>query len=144
MTVTDTQLAALRASIESAQPQFRADLRELVSIDCGTYSKFGVDAVGAIVGARFADLGATVTTVPSESVGDTVVTTWTGDGGPSLLIIGHMDTVYPDGTAAARPYSERGSRAYGPGVTDMKAGLLAGIHAIRAVLSDDGLPFSRL
>ena len=56
-----------------------------------------------------------------------------------------MDTVYPDGTVALRPYTERGTRAYGPGVADMKAGLLAGLHAVAAVQSAaGGLPFGRL
>jgi glutamate carboxypeptidase len=144
MSVSDNELDHLRATVEASQPEFRDDLRRLVSIDCGTFSKVGVDAVGAIVGARFAGLGATVETVPSEKLGDTVVASWTGAGGPSVLMIGHMDTVYPDGTVAARPYMERESRAHGPGVTDMKAGLLAGIHAIRAIQSLGPLPFTRL
>ncbi|MGH2418453.1 MAG: M20 family metallopeptidase, partial [Candidatus Limnocylindria bacterium] len=57
--------------------------------------------------------------------------------GPRLLLIGHMDTVFDAGTAAARPYRSDGDRALGPGVTDMKAGLLAGLHAVKA-LQDNG------
>jgi len=63
--------------------------------------------------------------------GDTVVATFQGrPGGPRALLIGHMDTVFDPGTAAERPYRSEGTRAFGPGVTDMKAGLLAGLHAI--------------
>src|SRR4029077_14518803 len=55
-----------------------------------------------------------------------------GDG-PRLLLIGHMDTVFGEGTAAGRPYRTEGERALGPGVGDMKGGLLAGLHAIAAL-----------
>jgi len=145
MAVSDEELRALRAAVERTQPGFRADLRRLVAIDCGSYSKPGVDEVGRIVSERFRALGATVDFVPNDDFGDTVVASFAGAGGPSALLVGHMDTVYPDGTAARRPYTERGNRAHGPGVTDMKAGLLAGLHAIGAVAEvNGGLPFGRL
>ena len=54
-----------------------------------------------------------------------------------------MDTVFDPGTAAERPFRIDGGRAYGPGVSDMKGGLLAGLHAVRA-LAARGLPFERL
>jgi glutamate carboxypeptidase len=145
MAISDDELGALQAAVARTQPEFRADLRRLVAIDCGSYSKPGVDEVGRIVSERFRALGATVDFVPNDDFGDTVVANFAGAGGPSALLIGHMDTVYPDGTAARRPYTERDSRAFGPGVTDMKAGLLAGLHAIGAVQAVNGeLPFSRL
>ena len=62
-----------------------------------------------------------------------------GDG-PRLLLIGHMDTVFEAGTVAERPFRVEGDRAFGPGVTDMKAGLLAGFHAIRALQSAGARP----
>ncbi len=77
------------------------------------------------------------------------------DGGHALLI-GHLDTVFEDGTVDERPFSTDESRAYGPGVNDMKAGLLTGIYALRAlramatadaaraVAVDEWLPFGRL
>jgi glutamate carboxypeptidase len=60
-----------------------------------------------------------------------------------------MDTVFPDGTAAERPFRIEDGIALGPGVTDMKGGLLAGIHALAALRelgggSWDGLPFERV
>ncbi len=70
--------------------------------------------------------------------------------GPRLLLIGHMDTVFEAGTAAQRPFLVQNGVAYGPGVTDMKAGLLAGLHALAALraLAGDagwaGLPFERV
>ena len=145
MAVTDDELRALRAAIERTQSDFHADLRKLVAIDCGSYSKSGVDEVGRIVAERFRSMGASVEFVSNAKFGDTVVGTFSGAGGPNALLVGHMDTVYPDGTVALRPYAERGTRAYGPGVADMKAGLLAGLHAVAAVASVAGaLPFGRL
>ncbi|MBA3877666.1 MAG: hypothetical protein C0498_12210 [Anaerolinea sp.] len=69
--------------------------------------------------------------------------------GPRILLIGHMDTVFPDGTVAQRPFRIEGGIARGAGVTDMKGGLLAGIHALAALLELGGgswkeLPFERI
>jgi glutamate carboxypeptidase len=145
MPVSDDELHALRAAVERSQPEFQADLRTLVAIDCGSYTKPGVDQVGRIVAERFRALGAAIEVVPNAELGDTVVATFAGAGGPKSVLVGHMDTVYPDGTAARRPYTERGPRAYGPGVTDMKAGLLAGLHALAAIQTVTGsLPFGEL
>ncbi len=66
-----------------------------------------------------------------------MIGTLRGSGGPRVLLLGHMDTVFDDGTAAARPYRVEGERALGPGVSDMKGGLLAGTFAT-AVLQDAG------
>ena len=61
------------------------------------------------------------------------------------LLIGHMDTVFDPGTAAERPFRIDDDVAHGPGVTDMKSGLLAGLYAIKAIIAEvGGLPFERL
>ena len=66
-------------------------------------------------------------------------------GAPRVLLIGHMDTVFDPGTAAARPFRIQDGIAYGPGVTDMKSGLLAGLYAIKALVGElGGVPFERL
>lgn len=54
------------------------------------------------------------------------------------LVVGHLDTVFPVGTAAERPFSIQGRRAFGPGVEDMKSGLVGAVFAARA-LSELGL-----
>jgi glutamate carboxypeptidase len=75
-----------------------------------------------------------------------VVATFSGrTGGPRVLLIGHMDTVFDPGTAAERPFRIEDGVAYGPGVTDMKSGLLAGLYALKAIIDErGGLPFERL
>ena len=52
---------------------------------------------------------------------------------PGIVFLGHMDTVFPKGTAQTRPFKIEGDRATGPGVADMKAGLVANLFAARAL-----------
>ena len=130
------------------RPAFLADLERLVNLDCGSYTKDGVDEVGRWVRARLESLGASVTSTPTSSgLGDTVIGELAGNDptGPTLLAIGHMDTVFDPGTAAERPFTvdERGI-ATGPGVTDMKSGLLAGLYALAALRETVGLPLARV
>ncbi len=146
--VDAAHLAALRSSVERALPDFLADLEHLVNIDCGSYTKAGVDAVGDWTAERLRRLGAQVEQRPHETLGGTVVGVFEGEAsaGPRLLLIGHMDTVFDEGTAAERPFRIEDGIATGPGVTDMKAGLLAGFYAIAALreAGDGALPFERL
>jgi len=121
--------------MESSRPQFLADLATLVNVDCGTHNKAGVDGVGEWVGARCKDWGWAVERLPLADHGDCWVARLRGatpDGG-RLMLIGHLDTVYPDGTAAARPMRFEGDKIIGPGACDMKSGLLVGMYALRAL-----------
>ena len=149
--VTDAELDALRARIESSLPAYLDDLERLVNIDCGSYTPDGVDEVGRFVGAFFERLGARVEHRPDQTgrLGGTVVATIDGAPGPGprVLLVGHMDTVFEPGTAAQRPFRIDDGIAYGPGVTDMKGGLLSGLYAIAALrgeLGPSSLPFERL
>jgi glutamate carboxypeptidase len=152
--VSDSELAALRAAIAADEPAFLADLERLVNTDCGSYTPAGVDAIGEFVAAFLRDAGASVETRPDPSgrLGATVIGTWRGDEtasdprrGPRLLLIGHMDTVFDEGTAAQRPFSIGADGiAHGPGVTDMKSGLLAGLYAMRSLAARGDLPFERI
>jgi glutamate carboxypeptidase len=144
-------LERLRAAIEADLPAYLADLERLVNTDCGSYTPGGVDEVGRWVAAFLADLGAAIETRsdPADCLGDTVIATFDGTAGaPRVLLIGHMDTVFDPGTAAARPFRIEDGMAYGPGVTDMKSGLLAGLYALKALVARSGgadrLPFERL
>ena len=129
---------ALRRIVEGRLPRYLAELESLVNIDCGSYTPEGVNRVADVVADALGELGASVERLVHRpdagrpQLGDLVVGRIDGDG-PRLLLIGHMDTVFDPGTAAARPYRADGDRATGPGVTDMKSGLLAGLHAIAAL-----------
>jgi glutamate carboxypeptidase len=144
----DAELRAIHASAVVRLPAFLEDLEALVNIDCGSYTKAGVDQVGRWVADRFKSLGGKVQVRRHETFGDTIVGTFRGmdPDGPTVLCIGHMDTVFDPGTAAERPFAIDDARiARGPGVSDMKGGLLAGIHAIGALRDAfGGLPLGKL
>ncbi|MEX2011503.1 MAG: M20 family metallopeptidase [Chloroflexota bacterium] len=145
--VEQADLEALRGRVEQALPAYLADLERLVNTDCGSYTKAGVDSVGRWTAEFLERLGARVERRPHDTLGETVVATFEGaaGAGPRLLLIGHLDTVFDEGTAAERPFRIEGGRAFGPGVTDMKSGLLAGLYAIQAVRDAlGGPPFERL
>jgi len=131
--------AALRHIVDARQPRFLAELERLVNIDCGSYTPDGVNRVADFMAGALGELGAEVERIPHRppdgeaQLGDLVIGRLEGNG-PRLLLIGHMDTVFDAGTVAQRPYRSAEGRAFGPGVTDMKAGLLAGLHAIGALL----------
>ena len=124
---------------ERRYDEFVAELERMVNVDCGSYSPAGVNEIADLCEARFRAAGWSVdrrphTPEPGEpQLGDLVIGTLEGGGGPSILLVGHMDTVFDDGTVAERPFSIDGDIARGPGVSDMKAGLLTGFFAVEVV-----------
>ena len=142
------ELTAIEASLRSDEAAYLADLERLVNIDCGSYTPAGVDEVGRFVAGFLSDIGADVEARPDPAgrLGSTIVGTLRGTASPGarLLLIGHMDTVFDPGTVAERPFAIADGVATGPGVTDMKSGLLAGLYAIRALARRGPLPFERL
>jgi glutamate carboxypeptidase len=142
------ELDALQVAVAAELPAYLDDLRALVDIDCGSYTVEGVNRIAEWASDFLGGLGASVERRPDPAgrLGDTVIATFTGSaGGPRVLLIGHMDTVFDPGTAAERPFTIHDGFAYGPGVTDMKSGLLAGCYALKALIDErGGLPFERL
>jgi glutamate carboxypeptidase len=134
----------MSAWLQEQLPHFLADLRALVNVDCGTANKAGVDAVGRLFGDRLLAAGFELTKFPLPDYGDCLLATWRGRGTVRVLLSGHLDTVFPEGTAAARPMRIEGHRILGPGANDMKAGLLAGLYAMRALQQVDFTDFERI
>ncbi|MFF8476149.1 M20 family metallopeptidase [Streptomyces sp. NPDC015414] len=139
--------AALLTLARAHQPRYLRELAELVAIDSGSYSPAGVNRVGDIVGDRLRAIGfdtrrLTPPSIGTHGTGDLIVARKKGalsveDGGRRILLVGHLDTVFEDGTAAARPFGLVGSHARGPGVSDDKGGLVAGLTALR-ILDEAG------
>jgi glutamate carboxypeptidase len=138
-------LARLRAGVVDGMDRYLSELEALVGIDSGSYTPDGVNRVAEHVVASLAELGARVDrhahkpAAGEPALGDLVVGHLDGDG-PRILLIGHMDTVFDPGTAAGRPYRRDGDRATGPGTSDMKGGLLAGLLALRALRAAGARP----
>lgn len=114
-------------------PSYLEDLRALVSIDSGSDHKIGVDTVVDWLLARLTTLGFTVERHSQPVLGDNIRATLRGRGTQRILLLGHSDTVFPVGTAVQRPMQIVGSKALGPGVCDMKGGLLTGLYAVQAL-----------
>ncbi|MDP2293553.1 MAG: M20/M25/M40 family metallo-hydrolase [Actinomycetota bacterium] len=64
---------------------------------------------------------------------------WRGGGTPKVLIVGHHDTVFPVGSCAARPFAVVDGRATGPGVFDMKCGVVQAVHAVASLADPSGV-----
>jgi glutamate carboxypeptidase len=119
--------------LEGELPRFLSDLETLVNIDSGTYYRAGVNAVARWMRESLEGLGCDITMYPDQEFGDSVLGTLKGQGQARILMLGHLDTVFPEGTAAARPFKREGNVLKGPGVGDMKAGLLTGCYAMKAL-----------
>ncbi len=119
--------------LESQLGQYIEDLRYLSGIDSGSYDKAGIDRVQDWFQQQFDDLGFEVRRLRQETCGDDLLAVRTGTGTRKVMLLGHADTVFPLGTAAERPVTIDGDTLLGPGTCDMKAGLLTGLYAIRAL-----------
>ncbi len=119
--------------------EFVQTLAAMVNVDCGSFTPDGVNEIADACEARFDAMGWKVERVahaPAEGeaqLGDLVIGRLDGGTGPRVLMIGHTDTVFEAGTAAERPFRIDGDRALGPGVSDMKGGLLIGFFALEAL-----------
>ena len=115
-------------------------LKELVSIESGSRDFEGLEKIGNAVAARFKQLGAQVERVePSdiykmedtpERIGRMVRATFAGNGKKRILLIAHMDTVYPRGLLEKQPFRVEGDRAYGLGIADDKQGIAMIVHTV--------------
>jgi len=135
---------SLRDHVSARYPEYLAALEAMVDVDCGSYTPAGVNRIADMCEARFRDQGWEVerrSHVPADDspqLGDLLIGTLRGSGGPRVLLVGHMDTVFDEGTVAERPFRIDGDIARGPGVSDMKGGLLTGFFATHA-LQDAGV-----
>ena len=118
-------------------------IEALVAIESPSDDAAAVNRCAGELSSRLQAIGGLVTRVPSATAGDHVRASF-GSGSRQLLLLGHIDTVWPAGQLATMPIRREGGRLYGPGVFDMKAGVALGVLATRAVLERDGLDGCRL
>jgi glutamate carboxypeptidase len=159
-----TTETAITAWLATQQDAMIALLREMVDTDSGSYNKPGIDAVGAVVRRFLAAHDIPVETIPQRNHGDCLraAVPWDGpqraslgNAGGNIVLMGHRDTVFPDGEAARRPFTitdrigtdrigtdgiATGPIATGPGVADMKAGLVMNCFVLAAFAKFGGAP----
>ena len=108
--------------------------QELVNTESGSADKAGIDAVAARIRQVLDQAGGETKTVEMAKAGNVLVgEIGAGRGTAPVLFMGHMDTVFSTGTVAKRPFTITDGTAYGPGVLDMKGGIVAALFAMQAL-----------
>jgi glutamate carboxypeptidase len=128
---------------EERKDQIVQTIRQLVEIESPTDNKQAVDQLGALLAGRFEALGGHAKFHRVQDFGDHLQVDFTGArGGKPVLLLGHLDTVYPIGTLTTMPCRIANSRLWGPGAFDMKSGIAFMLHAIEALRAwnEDRLP----
>lgn len=115
-----------------------ADIAELVGIEAGSYDAAGVTRTSQWIGARLQALGFTLHYEQVTDRGDRLLAVRKGTGRGRLMILGHADTVWPRGTLESWPFEIHDELATGPGVGDMRGGLILALNALE-VASDANL-----
>jgi glutamate carboxypeptidase len=118
-------------------------LGRLVSLDSPSDDPAAVNTVADVLALEFDALGAQVERLHNSIAGDHLRISW-GNGDRQVLLLGHMDTVWPVGETQRRPFCVSGDRATGPGAFDMKGGLVVGLHAVAALREFGRVPAHRL
>lgn len=129
----------------SEQPRLMQTLKTIVEIETGSTHRPGLDALSTLVADKLKALGGEVQFVePSaanlyrmedtpekpEAIGRAVKATFKGTGSQRILMIAHMDTVYPAGMLAQQPYRVEGNKAFGLGISDDKQGVAMILHTV--------------
>ena len=113
-------------------------LKTLVETESPSHDKTAVDRVGVIVAEQARKLGAQVEVIPNQETGDHVLARFQPSSfslHPSVLLLCHMDTVFPLGTLQKTPFREDNDKIFGPGTLDMKAGIVIAFAAIEAAIN---------
>jgi glutamate carboxypeptidase len=115
--------------------QYLDDLKTIIKINSYTKNKVGVDCVGKVFDTWFAELGFSLELHERGSIGDHHHYISKHTQGKKLLLLGHIDTVFPEGKF--EEYSEDEEWVYGPGVCDMKGGDIVLLEALRELKKEN-------
>ena len=117
--------------MELEKQHYLDELAELVNIDSVSSEPEGAGKIAAFMKGKYESLGWLVEEVRlSPTIAPCLRIVNRETDHYDALVLAHMDTVFPLGTAAKRPFRVEGNRAYGPGVIDCKAGMLSGFYAL--------------
>ena len=126
---------AILEQIKNEEAEMFKFAEKIVNIDSGYDCPEGVAEVAHIVGDFLAKLDFKVEYLETPNEPVQILATRPRLGKKKVMLMGHMDTVFPDGTVAKRPFTISDGKAYGPGVLDMKGGIVAFLYAIKALKS---------
>jgi glutamate carboxypeptidase len=133
----------VRETAERELDRVLADLETWVNADTPGGDASALDRLAATLAHTLEVYGLHPELVPAGDAGLYLHASLEGAGTARVALLGHHDTVFPHGTAAARPFRRDEYRCYGPGVADMKGGLAVAAHAAR-LLASGPRPFARL
>lgn len=121
---------------QKQQSKIVETVRQLVQIESPSDLKQAVDRLGTVAASRFSELGGRVHVHFAEKFGNHLQADFKSASRKEkpLLLLGHMDTVYPIGAISKMPCRVRNGRLYGPGTLDMKSGIALALHVIEAML----------
>jgi len=120
---------------QTVHADFLHQLKLLVEIESPSDNKQGVDAASHLVSIWLAALGAKITLHPQRTHGDILQADFPGrNRRPRMLLLGHLDTVHEMGSLTRMPWREHDGYVYGPGIFDMKFGVVQMFFALRALL----------
>lgn len=134
-----SQVSKVKAYLDQHQNDILADLEQFVKKESPSEDKPLVDECGRFLRELFAKhLGVEAEVLPQTQVGDHLKFT-VGQGEEQILIVGHFDTVWDQGRLQ---YRVEGNQAYGPGILDMKGGIVQSLWALKAI-KDLGLTLNK-
>jgi len=141
--VVQSEIAKQLSYFQERKEQIVQTIRQLVEIESPSDNKQAVDRLGSLLAGRFESLGGHAKFHRVQNFGDHLQVDFAGaSGGKPVLLLGHLDTVYPIGTLSTMPCRVADGRLWGPGSFDMKSGIAFMLHAIEAVRAwhEDTLP----
>lgn len=109
-------------------------LEKLVNIDSGKDNPEGIRQIAETIGEKLDSLGFDVEYIDHPGICTDILAHKKGKDREGIMILGHMDTVFKIGTAEERPFTRKEDKAFGPGVLDMKSGIVISLFALEALI----------
>src|SRR5262249_45735962 len=118
-------------TVRRHEAEMLRDIQELVEIESPSSDKGAVDRLGEFLARKFQAMGARLQFHKAEKFGNHLQADFAGSVAKPVLLLGHIDTVWDLGTLAKMPFRIADDRIWGPGVLDMKAGIVMASYAIQ-------------
>jgi glutamate carboxypeptidase len=124
----------IESFLTSRETDMFAFLEEIITIQSGSHNKAGIDRTASTIVRAFQGLDVSTETIEQQLQGNNLVVRSSAQptADKQVLLVGHMDTVFPEDTDF-NWYKADNDKSYGPGVVDMKGGLVVGIYALKAL-----------